>query len=162
MCNQRFVKLTLVLKNLQISLHILLLRVIFQFFHRQKERKIDFLYIKALHKIERNINFDFKGYFWGSKQFFIRASCFGFHNKGCLSETPRLILLTCSRNTNRVWSHHLGELICDLPTHPKIHNPNCKYHKWDFHLNCLILSIYVFLFEVLGGFSVNRFDYNGA
>ena len=102
LCNQRFVKLTLVLKNLQISLHILLLRVIFQFFHRQKERKIDFLYIKALHKIERNINFDFKGYFWGSKQFFIRVSCFGFHKKGCLSETPRLILLTCNRNTNTV------------------------------------------------------------
>ena len=36
-----------------------------------------------------------------------------------------------------------------MPIHPKIRNPSCKYHKWDFHLNCLILSIYVFHFEVL-------------
>ena len=47
------------------------------------------------HKSEKNKNCDFKVYFLAG----FRATCFGYfgyHSKGCLSETPLFKILACS------------------------------------------------------------------
>jgi hypothetical protein len=75
-----------------------LLRAVFSYFHSQR-LKFFFFYIvgSALKELldtkVKMFKKKFVKYFLGLKTGFLRASCFGFYSKGCLSATPSFSVL---------------------------------------------------------------------